>query len=239
MIKYIIIDDEVIAHKVIEEYCGNLQNLILQKNCYDALEATTYLRAHAVDLIFLDLNLPMISGFDFLKTLVNAPQVIVTTAYEEFALEGFNLNVVDYLLKPFSFARFLKAINKIVDAPSNSLIPKNRLQNDEQLPSSIFLKTDKKFVQVFFDDILFLEASRNYTKLFLKNEVLSIRKKISELIDLIPNDDFIKVHKSFVVAKQHIKNIEGNSISINDHLVPIGKVYKMNINNLLKKKGWH
>jgi DNA-binding LytR/AlgR family response regulator len=232
MIKYLIIDDEPIAHDIIKGYCDLLPNLVLQKNCYDALEALQYLNEHEVDLIFLDLNMPKLKGFDFLKTLSAPPKVIVTTAYSEFALEGYELNVVDYLLKPFGFERFLKAVNKAIGTNNKSSTKTIVAENNQS--NSIFLKSDKKYVQVIIDEILFIEAAGNYTKVVTTRETITIREKISDLLKLLPDSDFIQIHKSFAIAKKHIKSIEGNQIAMGGYVVPIGKMYRMNISDLLK-----
>ena len=229
MINYLIIDDEFIAHDIIKGYCDLLPNMNLMKNCYDALEAIEYLNNNNVDLIFLDLNMPKLRGFEFLRTLTNPPKVIVTTAYKEFAIEGYELNIVDYLLKPFSFERFLKAINKAVSTTYRS----SSDANHENEVKSIFFRSNKKHIQITLEDILYLEAAGNYSKVITHQDTISIREKISDLLLSLPKDDFIRVHKSFVVAKKHIESIEGNRISIRDHLIPIGTLYKMNIIELL------
>lgn len=231
MITYLIIDDEHIAHDIIKDYCDLLPNFELKKNCYDALEALEYLRMHDVDLIFLDLNMPKLKGFDFLKTLSAPPKVIVTTAYREFALEGFELNVMDYLLKPFSFERFLKAINKAV---SSKKIRQPQEHVKEQTGTNrFFIRGDKKYTQVIIDELLYAEASGNYTKLITKEENITTRETLSAILTLLPSTDFLQVHKSFVVAVKHIKNIEGNEIAIGDQKIPIGKMYRSSINQLL------
>ncbi|WBU90812.1 LytR/AlgR family response regulator transcription factor [Cellulophaga omnivescoria] len=231
MITYLIIDDEHIAHDIIKDYCDLLPNMKLMKNCYDGLEAFEYLNKNDVDLIFLDLNMPKLKGFEFLKTLKNPPKVIVTTAYKEFALEGYELNISDYLLKPFGFERFLKAINKTFSTSNTqeSISFKSNVDSKR-----IFLRTNKKYIQVETDIVLFIEASGNYTNVITKNETITVREKISNVLDLLPKEDFLQVHKSFAVAPKHIKSIEGNRIFISDHIIPIGKYYKANVNRLLK-----
>jgi len=232
MIKYLIIDDEYIAHDIIKGYCDLLPNMQLMKNCYDALEAIEYLSNHTVDLVFLDLNMPKLKGFDFLKTLSSQPKVIVTTAYTEFALEGYELNISDYLLKPFSFERFLKAVNKTVNA-SNTIVQSSVAKN-EAVSKSVFLRSNNKYTQVGIDTIQYIEASGNYTMVFTIDETIKIREKISDVLGLLNDIDFIQVHKSFAVSKKHIKSIEGNRIFISEKTIPIGKIYKTNINQLLK-----
>ena len=235
MIRYLIIDDEHIAHDIIKGYCDMLPNMELQKNCYDALEALQYLNEHEVDVIFLDLNMPKLKGFEFLKTLPSPPKIIVTTAYSEFALEGYELNVVDYLLKPFSFERFLKAVNKAVSsiAASGTKISSSKEEKRHAKGNRLFLRGDKKHTQLVIDDILHLEAYGNYTKVITTGEtIITTREKISSILTMLPADDFLQVHKSFAVAIKHIKSVEGNRIIIGNHEIPIGKVYKMNVNNL-------
>ncbi|MBT8218565.1 MAG: LytTR family DNA-binding domain-containing protein [Bacteroidia bacterium] len=231
MTKYLIIDDEPIAHNIIKGYCDLLPDMQLMKNCYDAIEALGYLQENKVDLIFLDLNMPKLKGFDFLKTLSNPPKVIVTTAYQEFALEGYELNIVDYLLKPFSFERFLKAVHKAINI-QDKLEPRSVIK-DENTTETIFLRSNKKYIQVEIKDILFLESAGNYVKVITTEATITVRDKISDLLNKFPADAFLKVHKSFAVAKNHIRSIEGNRIFIQDHEVPIGKMYKAGINHLL------
>jgi DNA-binding LytR/AlgR family response regulator len=231
MITYLIIDDEYIAHDIIKGYCDLLPNMKLMKNCYDGIEAFDYLNKNEVDLIFLDLNMPKLKGFDFLKTLKNPPKVIVTTAYKEFALEGYELNISDYLLKPFGFERFLKAINKTFSTSETNLSISTQ---ENSISKRIFLRSNKKYTQVEIDSILFIEASGNYTKVFTTTETISIREKISTVLELLPKEDFLQVHKSFAVAPKHIKIIEGNRIFIAEHIIPIGKYFKTNVDHLLK-----
>jgi DNA-binding LytR/AlgR family response regulator len=231
MIKYLIIDDEYIAHNIIKGYCDLLPNMQLMKNCYDALEAIEYLNNNTVDLIFLDLNMPKLKGFEFLKTLISSPKVIVTTAYGEFALEGYELNISDYLLKPFSFERFLKAINKTVSTTSKTT--QSIVDKKNAVSKSIFIRSNNKYIQVTINTIQYIEASGNYTKVITINETITIREKISDFLELLNDRDFIQVHKSFAVSKKHIKSIEGNRIFISENSIPIGKTYKVNVNQLL------
>ena len=231
MIKYLIIDDEHIAHDIIKKYCDMLPNLELMADCYDAIEALGYLNKQPVDLIFLDLNMPKLKGFEFLKTLASPPKVIVTTAYSEFAIEGYELNVVDYLLKPFSFERFLSAVNKVTaSSPKSKQV---RVENEQASANQIFLKQNNSHIQVDINTIFYIEASGNYTKVVTALETITIREKISNTLEMLPKEEFLQIHKSYAIAKKHIKSIEGNRVHIGDYTVPIGKLYKMNINKLL------
>ena len=234
-IKYLIVDDERMAHSIIKKYCDMLPNMVLMKNCYDAIEALEYLRVETVDLIFLDLNMPKLKGFEFLKTLSNPPKVIVTTAYKEYALEGYELNIADYLLKPFSFERFLKAVNKATQQKSSNneaVVAKITMPSEKE---RIIIRSNKKYIQIAIADLLGLEASGNYVKIILKEETITIREKLSVLIAQLPNKGFLQIHRSFVVALKHIKRIEGNQVFItNDLVFPIGKMYKGNVLEWLK-----
>jgi DNA-binding LytR/AlgR family response regulator len=232
MVRYLIIDDEHIAHDIIKNYCDMLPNMKLMKHCYDAIEALDYLRTNSIDLIFLDLNMPKLKGFDFLKTLPNKPKVIVTTAYKEYALEGYELEITDYLLKPFSFERFLKAVNKAIHIKENN--PVTAQPDENTLSEHVFLSSNKKHFQVKISDILYIEAAGNYSKVVLKNDSILVRDKISSLLEKISTEKFIQVHKSFIVAIEHINSLEGNRILIGNNTIPIGKMYKSNIINLIK-----
>jgi DNA-binding LytR/AlgR family response regulator len=159
--------------------------------------------------------------------------VIVTTAYKEFALEGYELDIADYLLKPFSFERFLKAVNKATK--TTAVTPVITQTTDTTNTSErVFFHSNKKHIQVEVSEILFIEADGNYSKIVLTTETISIREKVSDILDMLVSKDFVQVHKSFAVAKQHIKSIEGNRIYIKEHIIPIGKMYKMNVIGLVK-----
>lgn len=232
-VRYMIVDDESIAHDIIKKYCALLPNMQLMQDCYDAIEAIEYLQSHTVDLIFLDLNMPKLQGFDFLKTLPHPPKVIVTTAHKEHALEGYELNIADYLLKPFPFERFLKAINKAsIDTSKTASITQNEVSDGKS--GRIFLYSNNKHIQVALDDILFVEALGNYVKIVLKEEIITVRGTLSSIMELIPTDRFIQVHRSFMVVQKHIKSIEGNQIVIDKYTVPIGKSFKVQLDRLLK-----
>lgn len=230
MIKYIIIDDEPLAHELIENFCGMLPHLKLEKHCYNAMEAIQFLNDNSIDFMFLDINMPKLNGLDFLRTLSKPPKTIITTAYKEHAIEGFELNVVDYLLKPFSFERLVKAVNKVVQTEQKTLETKgiSALQEGHRF----FIKGDKKYHQIASDEILYIEAYGNYTKIFFKNEMIVSHEKISSFEELLPQDSFLRVHKSFIVAVDKIKLIEGNRIQVGDNKIPIGETYKSSIKRL-------
>jgi len=232
MFKYIIIDDEPLAHEIIEEFCSMLPHLKLEKNCYNAMEAMQYLNSNTVDFMFLDINMPKLKGLDFLKTLTKPPKTIITTAYKEHALEGFELNVSDYLLKPFSFDRLVKAVNKVTQTEQKEESKIIVYDNSSSNNNRFFLKGDKKHHQINPTNILFIEAYGNYTKVYLKNEMIVSHEKISAFETLLSEGSFLRVHKSFIVAIDKIKLIEGNRIHILEHKIPVGQTYKSAVSKL-------
>lgn len=227
MINCLIVDDEHMAHEIVRGYCDLLPNLVVKKHCYDAIEAMEYLNSHSVDLIFLDLNMPKLKGFEFLRTLSSSPQIIVTTAYQEYAIEGYELNIVDYLLKPFNFERFLKAVNKIS-------IHQEPFKTESNTSRNIFVRSNKKYIQLDINSILYIEAAGNYSKIVTSEETISLREKISDLLEQFASEDLMQVHKSFAISKRKIKSIEGNRILIGEFTVPIGKIYKSVVLQILK-----
>lgn len=232
MINFIIVDDETASHEIIEDYGNNIPYLSMQKNCYNAFEAMEYLQKHKVDLMFLDINMPKLTGFEFLKTLSNPPKVIVTTAHENYALEGYELKIDDYLLKPFSFQRFLMAVTKVKDLLTENAVAE-KPSNPNFLTERIFIKGDKKHHQIKFDDMLYVEAYGNYLKVHVDNQTIVTHQTLSSFEDMLPSQHFIKVHKSFIVAVGKIDLVEGNQLHIRSHKVPIGKRYRSSINDLL------
>jgi DNA-binding LytR/AlgR family response regulator len=229
-IRFMIIDDEPIAHRIIEEYCTSLPHLKLVNHSYNALEAIQFLATNSVDLMFLDINMPKLKGFDFLKTLTIKPNVIVTTAYEEFALEGFELNVSDYLLKPFSFERFLKAVNKITSEP-NTHFPEQQggqtaTETVDYTEQRIFIKGDKTHRQVALNEIQYIEACGNYCFVYCSDDKIMTHQKISQFENDLPKILFMRVHKSFIVAKNKINSVSSGQLEIADSKIPIGQTYK-------------
>lgn len=231
---YLIIDDEPIAHRIIEGYCADLPHLEKVGNAYNALEASVIVAQQQVDLIFLDLNMPKMTGFEWLKTLPQPPKIIVTTAYKEYALEGYELDIVDYLLKPFSFPRFLKAVNKAIESTKTN--PAISSSQDSAKPNRFFLKGEKKHHQIHTDEILFVEAFGNYVKVYLRDEMIISHEKISSLETLLSKENFLRIHKSFIVAIDKIKRIQGNQIFLEGHSIPIGQTYRSRVTQLLGGK---
>jgi len=215
----IAIDDEPIALEIIRSHASKVPFIELSATFTNAFEAITYLQNNKIDLIFLDIKMPDISGIDFLKSLSNPPMVIFTTAYTEHAVQSFELDAVDYLLKPFSLSRFLKACNK-----SHELY--NLRNNKVEAKSDyIFVKDGYEQVKVDLSDILYVEASGNYTQIQLKDKLISSRITINDLADLLPKNNFIRCHRAFIISKDKVSKFDRNQIWIDDKIIPIGATY--------------
>ena len=230
--KCIIIEDEPLAQNVLKKYIADHPSLELAGTCTDALEAQVILNKQDVQLIFLDINLPKLSGINFIKTLIHSPLIIFTTAYPEYAVEGFELNAVDYLLKPFSFERFLKAVNKAFEKLNAS-----NQNNDGNKASFIFLKADKKIHKVDLESIHFIEAIGDYMKVVTDSGQLIVNETMKKLQEDLPSKSFIRVHKSFIISRNKIKYIEGNYVQVQDKSVPIGATYRNDVLASIEKKG--
>lgn len=222
-IRCIIIEDEPLAVKILEGYIKQIPFLLLQGSFKDAILASEYLRDHEVDLIFLDIHLPKLKGMAFLKTLTNPPSIIVTTAYHQYAVEGFNLNVTDYLLKPFDFDRFLIAVNKVKSStPSLPATDKDYL----------FLNVQKKKVKILFSDILYIESQREYIKIVtVKKEYLS-KLSTHEIESMLPPHLFKRIHRSFIISVSRIDSYTAETVEVNGISLPVGRGYKEVIDNL-------
>ncbi|MFA0962252.1 LytR/AlgR family response regulator transcription factor [Roseivirga sp. BDSF3-8] len=230
MIRYVIVDDEPIAHRIIEKYASEVPHLSKAGNCYNPVEAISMLRQNTIDLIFLDIKMPRMSGFTFLKSLRDVPEIIITTAYEQYALEGYEFAVTDYLLKPFSFERFIKAIGR-VRAREDTI--QDKIPTDEPGENRMFIKTDREHKQVSLDDIRYIQAYGNYCKVYLSDEMLITPKKISDFESELPSDWFARIHKSYMISKLHIESISGNKVQILNEYLPVGETYKHVIDRLL------
>lgn len=229
MLKCIIVDDEPLAQEVLENYVQRLGGeMKLMKKCSNALDAFESLHNERIDLLFLDIQMPVIDGLSFLKSLKNPPAVILTTAYPNHALEGFELDVVDYLLKPISFERFLKAVNKVIEQ-------RKALINGEANADYMFVKVDSKLVKVNYADIIYIEGMKDYLKIFVKERPLVVHQTMKKIEDLLPKNKFIRVHKSYIISIGAVNSIVGNFIEINGKEIPIGANYKEHLLNMVSK----
>jgi DNA-binding LytR/AlgR family response regulator len=225
-----ILEDEPLAQNVLKKYIEEHPALELIAVFNNAAEAQKQLPGQKVDLLFLDINLPRLSGISFLKTLLHSPLVIFTTAYPEYAVEGFELDAVDYLVKPFSFERFGKAVNKALEKFNN----KGMTGQPQSL--FLFLKADKKVHKINLDDILYIEAAGDYVKVIAENSQYVANETLKNLQDELPARQFIRVHKSFIISKNKIKFFEGNFVKVGSKDIPIGNSYKEEITARLKEK---
>jgi DNA-binding LytR/AlgR family response regulator len=219
-IKCLIIDDEPSSQTVLKKFVAEVDFLDLVGVCNNAVDALQVLKqTHSIDLLFLDINMPKISGLTFYKSLQNPPNVIFTTAYPQYAVEGFEVNAIDYLLKPFSFERFFAAVNKVVEKKFGN---GNNLDNDQ----FIMIKSSKTLHKVNFENIIFIEAYGDYVKVHLEDQLILTNATFNSFLESLPNQIFIRTHKSFAINFKKMDSISGNQITIKKYKVPIGQKYK-------------
>lgn len=214
----LIIDDEPAARDILKTYIADTEELQLAGESKNALEARSALKENDIDLLFLDINMPRLSGIDFLKTIDHPPKVILTTAYSEYALDGYELDVVDYLLKPFSFERFLKAVDK-----ASRTISEPTSKDDY-----ITIKADGKLYRVPYEEILFAESQGDYLTVHTKEQKITFYQTMKDLCERLPEHLFVRIHRSFLVSLSSIEFMEGNQVKIGDHKLPVSKSYKEN-----------
>jgi two-component system, LytTR family, response regulator len=227
-IKCIIVEDEPLAVKVLADYVSQTPFLDLQETFKDAILATDWLRDNSTDLIFLDIHLPKLKGMAFLKTLSNPPAVIITTAYHQYAVEGFNLNVTDYLLKPFEFERFLIAVNKIQTAKTI----KQKPAEDKDIKDHLFLNVQKKKVKILFSEIVYIESQREYIKIVTTKKEYISKMSTHEIEELLPTHLFKRIHRSFIVSLSKIESYTAEMVEVNGISIPVGRAYRNIIESL-------
>jgi DNA-binding LytR/AlgR family response regulator len=232
MIDCLIVDDEPVARSIIRNYSSNLPWLRIIAECGNALEAKKILADKKIDLLFLDIHMPVLNGISFLNTLKNPPQVIFTTAYQEHAVTAFDLAACDYLLKPFSLERFIIAVDKAKEKlqPITNHIPENSGTN---VKDSLFIKAEGKLYKILYQDCLFAEAQGNYTKIVTIDRIILTKMTFSALIDLLPVELFVRVHRSFIINKSMISHIEGNRVFIRQNEIPIANNYRDNFLSII------
>lgn len=222
-LRCLIVEDEPIAAEVLQDYISQVPYLQLAGICADAIYALEALQQQPIDVIFLDIHLPKLKGLDFIKTLKNAPQIILTTAYHQYALQGYELDVVDYLLKPIDFSRFLKAVNKL------------KVEETKQGPPSVPMETQRPFtfftvnkqkVKVFFDEILYIESLKEYVRIHTPTRQLVTLFQMGEMEQLLPAGDFLRIHRSYLIARAKVEAYSASEIVVNGKALPIGRSYK-------------
>ncbi len=224
----IIVEDEPLATEVIQDYIAQVPFLELKESFSDALFATDYLQHQSVDLIFLDIHLPKLKGLDFISTLQHPPQIILTTAYHEYAIKGFELNVLDYLLKPIEFNRFLKAVNKLNHTDNLNM---NTIER-----KSMFFNVNKKNVKIFLDEILYIESLKEYVRIVTPSKSIVTKFQLGQIETLLSNQDFIRIHRSYMISKHKIDAYTATDVEINGKHIPIGRGFKDDLLRMLEKK---
>jgi DNA-binding LytR/AlgR family response regulator len=234
-INCLIIDDEPPARDVMKKHIAGVELLQLAGECSNAVEALSFLQNNSVELLFLDINMPHILGTSFIRTLKNPPKVIFTTAFRKYAMEGFDLNAVDFLLKPISFERFLQAVNKVMQVDlhvEETAISANDVIPDQSNPF-LYFRSDRKMMKVFLDDILFIESLKDYIKVVTTNKTIVSKQSISALEEILPKESFIRVHRSYIIAMNKIESYNADVIEIGKKEIPIGRLFKHDVNRTL------
>jgi len=233
-IKCLIVDDEPPAREVLKRYIEEMPMLELAGECNNAIQANTVLQQQAIDVLFLDIRMPQLNGTDFLKMLKNPPKVIFTTAYSEYALEGFELDAIDYLMKPIRFDRFLKAVNKAFPANNKRPIGDEAVVDEKKSESFVYFRADRKMVKVLLSDILYIESMKDYVKVFANGHTIITKQSISSVETMLPEKKFARVHRSYIVSLDKIKTFTNELIEVGTAEIPIGKLYRFSVMKLLE-----
>jgi len=234
-IKCLIVDDEPPALEVIKKHIALVPSLELSATCINAVDALAFLQQSHIDLLFLDIQMPQILGTDFLRTLKNPPKVIFTTAFRKFAVEGFELDAVDYLLKPISFERFLKAVNKVMEAPAKNAESIEQIEKKKENGDTfIYFRADRKALKVALNDILYIESLKDYIKVVTINKTIITKQSISSLEEMLPKDSFTRIHRSYIVSLNKIESYTSELIEIAKQELPVSRMYRHELAKILK-----
>ncbi|MGI8600919.1 MAG: LytR/AlgR family response regulator transcription factor [Chitinophagaceae bacterium] len=234
LIKCIIVDDEPLARDVIRRYIEKMPNLKLEGEFGNAIKATIFLQEQSVDIIFLDIKMPQLSGTDFVRSLRNVPKIIFTTAHKKYAHEGFELDVIDYLLKPIRFDRFLKAVNKAFPQKQQEIEMNSTIEKSQPAASFIYLRVDRKMIKVLLNDILYIESDKDYVKVFTEKNFIITRQTIASVEAMLSESQFIRIHRSYIISLSKLKSFTTETVEIGTKELPISKLYR---NNFLKLQG--
>ena len=230
-IKCIIVDDESIAREIIATHLTKIPNIEIVGNCSNAIDAFKLLREQQVDLVFLDINMPEISGISFAKSINKNVKVIFTTAYRDYAVEGFELKAVDYLLKPISFERLLKAINTYFEIHVDS---NQSVKEDLEINDFMFVRADRRMLKIDFESIIYIESYSDYIKIHLSNETIVTRETISAIEAKLPKQRFLRIHRSYIISLKHISSFTNEEITINNTALTISRSYKKQVLKILE-----
>jgi DNA-binding LytR/AlgR family response regulator len=234
-IKCLVIDDELPAREILKKHVNEVEALELCGTCSNAVEAISFLKDNRVDLLFLDIQMPHLLGTNFLRTLKNPPKVIFTTAYRKYAVEGFELDAVDFLLKPINFERFLKGVNKIlqVNLQGNNDTAITSENHAESVPPFLYFRANRKMVKVLFNEIMYIEGLNDYIKIVTTAKTIITKHLLASLEEMLPQTGFVRTHKSFIVAINKIESFSADTVEIGKKEIPIGRSYKFNVNKIL------
>jgi two-component system, LytTR family, response regulator len=234
-IKCLIVDDEPPAREVLKRYVEDTPGLELRGECANAVQALGVLQRESIDLIFLDIRMPQLTGVDFLKSLKNTPKIVFTTAYSEYALEGYELDIVDYLMKPVRFERFLKAINKAFPLHNPvTMDPHPVPETEKRMESFVYFRADRKMVKVLLSEIVYIESMKDYVKVITDNHSIITKQSISSVESMLPEKKFIRTHRSFIVSVDKIRSFTNELIETGKTEIPIGKLYRNTVLKLLE-----
>lgn len=232
-LRCLVVDDEPFSIEIIQNYIDKVPGLVLAEKCLNAIDALHFMHEHPVDLLFLDINMPEVSGIQMLNSLIDPPLVVFTTAYPEYAIEGFNLDAVDYLLKPFGFERFMKAVNKVY----NRISELQGIKYKSEETDFIMIRADKRDYKINLSDIQFIQAKGDYLKIISSERSYLTHETMQNMVQLLPDHRFLRIHKSFIISIDRIKYIEGNRVFIENESLPVGKVYREDLMKILSKDG--
>lgn len=228
----LVVDDEPLARDVIRRYIEKLPFLHLEGECSNAIDAFVFLKANEIDILFLDIRMPELLGTELMQSIKEPPKVIFTTAYKEYAWDGFELDAVDYLLKPIRFDRFLKAVNKALPGYENVLLSSETMDSEKKSGvDSIYLRIDRRQVRIILDEILYIESAKDYVKIYTNDKMHLCRQTITSIEDIIDKNEFVRIHRSFIVPLNKIRSYTHELVEINKKELPIGKFY---LNHFLK-----
>lgn len=229
------VDDEPPALEVLKKFITSVHSLELAATCSDAIEAINFLQTKQVDLVFLDIKMPELLGTDFVRALKNPPKIIFTTAYRKYAIEGFELDAVDYLLKPISFDRFLKAVSKVMQTPLSETIPEEETQNKKADSNGyISFRSDRRMIKVALSDILYIESIKDYIKVVTTTNTVITKQPISSVVEMLPPEMFTRIHRSYIVALNKIESYNNELVWIANQELPISRMYRHEVGKTLK-----
>ncbi len=231
--RVLIVDDEPLAINVVKRYLENFSNFEVVETCQNAVDAFNVISHQSIDVVFLDINMPTMSGLDMIRNLKDRPVIVITTAFREYAIESFDLEAIDYLVKPFSLDRFMNSIGRIEKylTHQQTLPETSTIQTQE--PKHVFFKVDKRMVKVMLDEIIYIESLKDYVRIKTETESLINHNNLVSISEYLPEDQFVRIHRSYIISLDKVKAIEGNCVEIGGKLLPIGRNYQKSIKKLI------